>query len=445
MAKAMNWIKSYEVYKVNESTSFKSYKTVFELCVGMLLLNEDFLNKILDQGLKARYTENSSVFVQDLKNLLFGNNRLKVGILNESGDRYEELKELGSANYHFNNMEDGFNIERDWNYLVKARNIARNIQDKLLFDTKLSSDDIKQILWTTPNKERGEKEVLVIETKDDNQYCIALDKFNLTKTQSFNTLLETLVGEVNIHNEQYQPRWDKLAQEWLRLVYEKAKPSLKVEMKKYIDPDRFYSITWENYFKIKHFDKQFKHLGEYVELFNKNITSLHDLMTNMYKNIELSFEDNSIIAEWEEIKKHVLTSGVLEHIISSEFDKEEGEEVGDFIKATDSSKQRIMKVMLEILSVKERDLNYFHLDNFYKVPNKQFYRNNFEDFDLLYDFHVKLTSESDSIFRMVMNYKGKELLKMDLDTNWSGGEMSGKLSTKIKVTVSEDYNTQLLS
>ena len=45
----------------------------------MVLLNNDFLDNILDRGLKARYSENSQIFLTDLKNLLLAKNRLNLG------------------------------------------------------------------------------------------------------------------------------------------------------------------------------------------------------------------------------------------------------------------------------------------------------------------------------------------------------------------------------
>ena len=45
----------------------------------MLLINNTFLDNILDKGLKARYNENSQVFLTDLKNLIIAKNRFKLG------------------------------------------------------------------------------------------------------------------------------------------------------------------------------------------------------------------------------------------------------------------------------------------------------------------------------------------------------------------------------
>jgi hypothetical protein len=73
----MKWIKNYELFKEAKSNTGKSVIT--DICVAMVLLNNEFLDNLLDRGLKARYSENSEIFVTDLKNLLIAKNRLKLG------------------------------------------------------------------------------------------------------------------------------------------------------------------------------------------------------------------------------------------------------------------------------------------------------------------------------------------------------------------------------
>ena len=69
------------MFESNQNT--KSYynpkNIVSEICTSMTLLNNEFLDNLLDRGLKARYSENSEVFLTDLKNLLLAKNRLELG------------------------------------------------------------------------------------------------------------------------------------------------------------------------------------------------------------------------------------------------------------------------------------------------------------------------------------------------------------------------------
>lgn len=450
----MRWIKNYRLYTEKKSSSDSS-KVVTELCIAMLLLNPSFLDKILDQGIRGRYLENSLVFVNDLRNLLFGNNRLIVGSFDKEKNAFIESNELSVTNNYFSNLTDGFDIEKDWNKLTKARNIARSIQDKLLVDKKITPEDIKYVYWIGPNKERGNKEDIVIELNDDNQYPIVLNsKMNLSKTKSFNALLDILIGEENsekLFNE-YIKKWDKLTQEWVRIIYENAKSDIQLHIEKFIDPDRIYSITWEDYFNYKHMDKKYQYLGEYIPEFDKNILKLSKLMTLIHKNPDISFENpDKVMDEWNETKRFILNSTIIEHLFTESFmeimgeDEEIERDSDNFIPATDKMKEKLMAVVLDILSAKEIELNYFHSNHFYKIPPRQYFRDNFDDFRLKFDYHVELTPDgeedrNDSQFEIIMELDGEKLLELDLRTGWSGGEMSGKLSTKIKLDFSDEYN-----
>jgi hypothetical protein len=61
----MKWLRNFELFKESKTYSDKSLIT--EICVSMLLINNDFLSNILDKGIRGRYNENSQVFITDLK------------------------------------------------------------------------------------------------------------------------------------------------------------------------------------------------------------------------------------------------------------------------------------------------------------------------------------------------------------------------------------------
>jgi hypothetical protein len=76
----MKWVKKYSIFKESlQSSKIKSKDIIKNICTSMVLLNNEFLDPLLDKGLKARYSENSNVFITDLKNLLLSKNRLKLG------------------------------------------------------------------------------------------------------------------------------------------------------------------------------------------------------------------------------------------------------------------------------------------------------------------------------------------------------------------------------
>ena len=110
----MKFLKSHYLFESNGSNA-KTYYTpknlVFEICTSMVLLNNEFLDNLLDRGLKARYSENSSVFLTDLKNLLLAKNRLSLGKFYDG--KFIKDDEISKINGFFN--EVNFDIERKEN------------------------------------------------------------------------------------------------------------------------------------------------------------------------------------------------------------------------------------------------------------------------------------------------------------------------------------------
>ena len=142
----MKWLRNFELFKEAKTYSDKSLIT--EMCVSMLLINNDFLSNILDKGIRGRYNENSQVFITDLKSLLLAKNRLNLGKFD--GDRCVLDTELSKVNVLFDEVI--FDIEKDWKILVDSRNIARSIIDKIIPDDKLDSDRVRNIFWIANNK-----------------------------------------------------------------------------------------------------------------------------------------------------------------------------------------------------------------------------------------------------------------------------------------------------
>ena len=294
----MKWIRNYKLFKeAFETPVEKPVKPVYtnkniihEICVSMILLNNNFLDNILDRGLKARYSENSEIFLTDLKNLVLAKNRLNLGRF--EGDVCVDDGDLGKINGLFE--ESDFNIEKDWDKLVNARVTARNIIDKLIPEEKIDSEDIKAIYWIGPNKDKEHNEDIVIETKDGKQYSLFLNKsLSAQKTASFNTFADDLIGTdiERLYGEEYMPKWSKLTQEWVRLIYENANKNIQQYIEKFIDPKRIETMGYFEYFDIRHQDPKFKHLGEFIEEFDKNILKFSDLLNEIWKKRENCFMD----------------------------------------------------------------------------------------------------------------------------------------------------------
>ena len=189
----MKWVKNYKLFKESKQDSIYSVKNlVHEICVSMVLINNEFLDNILDRGLKARYSEDSSVFITDLKNLLLAKNRLNIGRF--EGGKCVVDDEISKISGLFESTE--FSIEKDWDKLSNARTTARNVIDKLLSDDKLTSEMIRNIYWLGPNKDKEHQEDIVIELTTGKQYSLFLNKSLTTqKTASFNTFADDLIRD----------------------------------------------------------------------------------------------------------------------------------------------------------------------------------------------------------------------------------------------------------
>ena len=423
----------------------------------MLLINPTFLDNILDKGRKSRYLYNTSAFLNDLKNLLMGNNRLVLGKKGDKGRYIEDPDMGGKVNSYFNEYSQSFDMEKDWSKLKRAREIAQNIQRNLIPDYQLSDQSIKNIFWMSPNKESNkEKEDIVIETKDGKQYPIVVDsKVNVSKTQSFNTLIDLMLGQQadRLFTDQYLDQWDKLTQVWFNLVYENCKHELKISIDQFIDATRGDSLTYFEYFGITILDPKHQYLGKYVPPLDKNYKELYKLMTDIWKGGDKFIENfDEVEKEWNEIKKVTMNNRIIEHLIvdslNNLIEEDEVEQKSDdnYILAKNKVKMRLMKVLVNLLDVNNVHTYYCTKDEIYHIPTRRWFRENYENMDVEYDYHQKVLSEEedvDSQFKIRLTLDGKKLLTMNLFTGFRGGEMSGNLNTKMIIDYVSDWNSKI--
>jgi hypothetical protein len=415
----------------------------------MILLNNEFLDSMLDSGIKSRYLGNSKVFLTDLKNLLLSKNRLSLGKFNNN--RFEVDNEISKINNSFESIE--FDIEIDWNILINSRNVARSIIDKILPDTKLSTDMIKRIFWIGPNKDADHSEDIVIEMTDDKQYSIFLDKnFSTSKSSSFNTLADDLIGQdiENLFDETNILKWDKLTQEWIKIIYENSNKNIQSHIEKFIDTKRIESIGYFEYFDIRHRDPRFKYLGEFIEEFGKNILKFSDLMNEIWKKKEDNFIDVSRVEKnWSEIKTVILNSRILESLITSSLKSNKMDEIkkleDGYKMSSGSVKMKFMKTIVNKFGCLERETHYVSKDGneFYKIPSREFFRKYYNDLDIKFDYHVKFnTQEEDSRFKIkiALELDNQSFINMDILVGFSGGEFSSKLSAKYKFEIPSNFN-----
>jgi hypothetical protein len=444
----MKWLRNFEIFK--ESKTYSNKNLITEICVAMVLINNEFLDNVLDRGLKARYSDNSSIFLTDLKNLLLAKNRLQLGKF--EGDKCIEDDETSKINGLFDEVD--FDIEKDWNILVNARITARNIIDKLIPDEKLTTDDIKTIFWLGPNKDDEHQEDIIIELNSGRQYSFFLNK-NLSsqKTASFNTFADDLIGQDLdlLFKQEYLPKWDKLTQEWVRILYENANKNIQLHIEKFIDPKRIESLGYFEYFDLRHSDHKYKHLGEFIKDFNKNILKFPDLMSEIWKNRDNCFMDpERIYEEWMETKIVILNSKILENLFTTSLKSNFADDIkkldDGFKQAEGAVKMKLFKTLVEKMGCTERPVYYLGSNGniFNYLPERDFFRKNYDDLTIKFDYHVnfKVSEEeenNDFKIKMILDLDGSKLLDMTIVIKFSH-EMSGRLSAKYKFDLSSNFN-----
>jgi hypothetical protein len=444
----MKWLKKYYLFKESkENTTVKN--VVRDICVSMLLINNEFLDSILDRGLKARYSENSNIFLTDLKNLLLAKNRLKLGKFVDG--KCVEDDDTSKINSTFESLT--FDIEKDWKILIDSRTISRSIIDKLLPDTKLTSEEISNVYWNL-SKDDDHEEDLIIELDNGNQYSFFLNK-NLSsqKTASFNTFAEELIGQDLdlLFKQEYLPKWDKLTQEWVRILYENANKNIQLHIEKFIDSKRIESLGYFEYFDLRHSDHKYKHLGEFIKDFNKNILKFPDLMSEIWKNRDNCFMDpERVYQEWSEVKIVILNSKILENLFTTSLKSnfvDDIKKLDDGFKSAEGAvKMKLFKVLIDKMGCTERPVYYLSGNGniFNYLPERDFFRTNYDDLKIKFDYHVNFTvseeeENNDFKVKMILGLDDKKLLEMTIVVKFSH-EMSGRLTAKYKFDLSSRFN-----
>ena len=448
----MRYLRNYKLFKEAKSENYSNKNIIHEICVSMLLLNNSFLDSLLDRGLKARYSENSEVFLTDLKNLLLSKNRLHLGKFVDNKCVVDD--EVSKVNGLFDSVD--FSIEEDWDKLVNARITARNIIDKIIPDEKLDSERIKAIYWIGPNKTDDFKEDIVLETLDGKQFSFYLNKnISNQKSASFNLFADDLIGTDidKLYKEEYLPKWDKLTQEWIRILYENSNKNIQQHIEKFIDTKRIDSIGYFEYYDIRHKDPKFKHLGEFIQEFNKNILKFSDLMSEIWKMKDNCFMDaERVKKEWMETKIVILNSKILENLLTNSLKTNHPEDIqkldDEWKLSGGTIKMKLFKTLVEKMGCLERPV-YFLGNNgniFNMVPSREFFRKNYDDLNIKFDYHVNFNVNeedeemNDFNIKLKLDMDDSTLIDMNILVKFSSGEMSGKLSSKYKFDLADNFN-----
>jgi hypothetical protein len=250
-------------------------------------------------------------------------------------------------------------------------------------------------------------------------------------------------------------KWDKLAQDFVRITYECSQKTIQEHIEKFIDTKRIDSIGYFEYFDIRHRDPRFKHLGEFMKEFDKNILKLSDLLNEVWKNKETCLSDlDRARKEWTECKIVVLNSRILEHLFTTSLKTNKPDEIqkleDGFKKADGTVKMKLMKSLVEKMGCLERPIFYLSNsgNNFIQMPSREFFRQNYDKIDLQFDYHVRFEIQeeeemNDFNIKVKLILNDEELIGMNILIGFSSGEFSGKLSAKYKFNIPDNFNYQL--
>ena len=439
----MNYIRTIYNF-INENHTYDN-NFVHNICVAMVLLNNTFLDDLLDRGMVNRYTKDSKVFLNDLHVLLMKKNRLRVGNLID-GKIVED--EVSNINKIFNSNIEFFDIKTYWNKLISARETARNIIDKIIPDDKLNPDMIEHIYLCSSDDSSVD---FIIKTHIGTIYPIILNKkFNTTKSKSISNIIDNIApdNKEKLFSDIYLDKWNKIAQEWVRIIYQYSNNKYRMYIEQFINPDRFGSVTYSNFFDIKIRDEKYKILGYNIPELNKHYVNLSDLLSDIYERKEAFTDYNKAKSEWLDVKKYNLNSSILQDFFENATDlSSDVEKTPDnLILAKDKVKMNMMKVIVELLGLDEDEYHYFSKTSYYKVPSRQFYRDNYDKFEIFYDLHNELSnseSKSNYSIKFNLNYNREYIMGIIVDIGFSGGEMSGKLSAKYSLDIPLYFNYKL--
>ena len=449
-------VKNFSQFNENKNEStYKPINLIHELCTCMVLLNPKFLDSILDRGIRARYQENTDVFINDLKHLLTIKNRLKLGkFVNNKCEEDENQHELLKV---FDNLE--FTIDEDFQILVNARNCARNIVDKMIPGDKLTDSMIEFIYWIGPNQTEEYKEDIVIQLHDGRQFSFFLNKnINMYKTAAFNTFADELIGNEfeRLFSPEYITKWNFLTKRWLEIIYENANKNIQNHIEKFIEPSKISNITYFAYLDIKHSDPRYKHLGEYMREFDDNILSLVELMSNIWKNKDTCFENpEDVYKQWMEVKILNLNSRILEHLLTEALTKNNNQDIekledGNKL-ASGKVKMKILKTIVTKLGCKDRNIYYLGNNGniLTYIPTLKFWREAYSVLDVKFDYHQKLNvneeeRENDFKIYMYIDLLGKPLMNCEVGVSFTRSkEFGGNLSARYKFNTESDFNERI--
>jgi hypothetical protein len=190
-----------------------------------------------------------------------------------------------------------------------------------------------------------------------------------------------------------------------------------------------------------------------IRKFEKNILKFSDLLNEIWKNKELYFNDLSrVVKDWNEVKITILNSRILEHLFTTSLKKSKLDEItkleSGMKRATGTIKMKLIKTVVEKMDCLERPIYYLanNGNTFYHIPNREFFRQNYENLEVQFDYHVKFevneVEEEKNDFNMKVKIllNNEDLLGMDIIVSFGLTEFNSKLKAKYKFEIPSNFN-----
>jgi len=116
-------------------------------------------------------------------------------------------------------------------------------------------------------------------------------------------------------------------------------------------------------------------------------------------------------------------------------------------RAEGTVKMKLVKAFVSKMGCLERPIYYLSSkgENFIQVPNRDFFRKNYDRLDVQFDYHVKFQVSEDEEnnmfkFKVKIFFDEDHLADLDVIIGFSGGEFSGKLNAKYKFDLPANFN-----
>lgn len=437
--------KDYSIFESNSNTvTISNYKrAMLEILTSICILNPEFLTGILEGGYKKRYTLDNISFITDVKSIILNNNtKFKIGVWDQNNFIWKEDKEISKIHYVFNNDTE-FDVEKNWNILVKADKLAGIIKQEL----DIKEEDIKKVYWAGLDVFSTGCENIIIETEDQKSICLK-NIFGTSFTKNANDILSELFN-VDIDVYKYEDVWNTLSNEWINLLYNNVNIDYKKYMLEWLDVQDIKSISYNDYMKIKHPGKYNQKLGKHVPEFNKNIILFRDLCKELYINRETVMEDSNMFdSKWLSIKDEYLNSRLLEHLFIDNL-----KNIGNdglyymvdgsrYKTSTGEFKNNIITLLLDnILNTGGKEVYVFSENGkqWTLIPSD---KSILEDDNImaLYKYHTDL-NDDDHFFELdIWIGKNEENIIQKMLLGKIYFDWFGEMSNKLKCKLSFDYN-----